>query len=517
MQKEIIISDDEYEVRCAILEDSVLTEIFIERKEEEHILNNIYKGRVENVLPGMQIAFVDIGLERHAFLHVSDIRYNFDEEELEKDSPGSNRRSDATDSPRAGRGYPYSISDLLHKSQEILVQIDKPSIGTKGPRVTACITLPGRHVVYMPTASNTRPGISRRIQSEAERQRLKDIGQALLSDMEGGFIIRTAAEGKSETEFATEIRFLTNQWKEIRERADKMPAPSLVHTDLSFIDRNIRDFFTNDVTQFVIDSKEQYQQTLAYLSLALPELCPQVKLYEKSVPIFEAYGIEKELKKALSEKVWLKCGGYIIIQQTEAMVSIDVNTGKFVGKADPDNTILSANLEAVEEVFRQIRLRDLGGIIVIDFIDMEHPDHRQMVFKMLQQGLKRDRARTNILHLSELGLVEMTRQRTRPSLATLLTTPCPYCDGHAFVLSIDTIAIDLLRAIKKAHRKSRKRQLKVIANERIVSYLLDEKSNLLSQLEKSMNLKIRLQGDEDVHMEDYRIFAEDSDREIQLD
>ena len=465
MQKEMIISDDEYEVRCAILEEGVLTEIYIERKDDEHILNNIYKGRVENVLPGMQIAFVDIGLEKHAFLHVSDIHYD-EEAELEKDSTGQDRSSDSANSPKAGRGYQYSISDLLHKNQEILVQIDKPSIGTKGPRVTACITLPGRYVVYMPTASGTRPGISRRIQSEEERQRLKEIGQALLSDMdmEGGFIIRTAAEGESEAEFSTELRFLINQWKEIRERAEKMPAPSLVHKDLSFVDRNIRDFFTTDVTQFVIDSKEQYRKTLEYLSSALPELCPQVKLYDKSVPIFEAYGIQKELQKALSEKVWLKCGGYIIIQQTEAMVSIDVNTGKFVGKADPDNTILSANLEAVEEVVRQIRLRDLGGIIVIDFIDMDHPEHRQMVFKMLQQALKKDRARTNILHLSELGLVEMTRQRTRPSLATLLTTPCPYCDGHGAVLSIDTITIDLLRAIKKAYRKSRQRRLRVSEN-----------------------------------------------------
>ncbi len=517
MQKEIIISDDEYETRCAILEDGVLTEIDIERKNDEHILNNTYKGRVENVLPGMQIAFVDIGLEQHAFLHISDIIRDFEEDNegnLEKDSAKLDLKPNSTDPPKPGRGYPYSISDLIHPNQEILVQVGKEPIGTKGPRATTCITLPGRYVVYLPTASNI--GVSRRIESAEERQRLRKIAEAIRADIEGGFIIRTSAEGKSEAEFVTEIQYLVNQWKGIVEQAEKVPAPSLVHKEHGFIVRVIRDSFTNDVTQFIIDSKEQYQEAIEYLSSAFPELPSQVKLYDKSTPIFEVHGIEKELKKALSEKIWLKCGGYIVIQQTEAMVSIDVNTGKFVGKGDPDNTILSANLEAVEEVVRQIRLRDLGGILVIDFIDMDHSDHRRMVFKLLQQALSKDRARTNLLHISELGLVEMTRQRTRPSLATVLTESCPYCNGYGSVLSMDTITIGLLRSIKKAYRKSRKRRLKVIVNDHIMSHLLDDKTDRLGQLEKSMNLKIQLQGDADVHLEDYRIFAEGSSREIYL-
>ena len=514
MQKEIIISDDEYETRCAVLEDGVLSEIDIERKNNEHTLNNTYKGRVENVLPGMQIAFVNIGLERHAFLHISDIIRDLDEDRSNEDSAKLEVNRNPTDSPKPGRGYSYSISDLIHPNQEILVQVGKEPIGTKGPRVTTCVTLPGRYVVYLPTASNI--GVSRRIESAEERQRLRDIAEAIRADVEGGFIIRTSAEGKSEADFAAEIQYLVGQWKRIVKRAEDIPAPSLVHKEHSFIIRVIRDSFTSEVTEVVIDSKEQYQEAIDYLSSSGSELRSQVKLYNKSTPIFESYGIDKELKKALSEKIWLKCGGHLIIQQTEAMVSIDVNTGKFVGKKDPDNTILSANLEAVEEVVRQIRLRDLGGIIVIDFIDMDDPEHRRMVYKLLQQALDKDRARTNLLHISELGLVEMTRQRTRPSLATVLTESCPYCDGHGSVLSTDTITIDLLRSIKKAHRKSRKKRLKVVANEHIVSHLLDDKASKLGQLEKSMNLQIRLQGDADIHLEDYQIFPEDSNREIYL-
>ncbi|MCZ6677203.1 MAG: Rne/Rng family ribonuclease, partial [Candidatus Poribacteria bacterium] len=485
-----------------------------ERKDAEHILNNIYKGRVETVLPGMQIAFVDIGVEKHAFLHISDINPDFEEDGSEKNSAKLDLSPNATGSPRMRRGYSYSISDLIQKDQEILVQVGKEPMGTKGPRVTTGITLPGRYVVYLPTAS--RIGVSRRIESPEERQRLREIAEAMRADIEGGFIIRTAAEGKSEAEFSTEIQYLINQWQKINGEAEKISAPNLVHKDLGFTVRILRDQFTQDVKQFIIDSKEQYQFTLDYLSSALPELRSRVQLYDKSTPIFEAYGIDKELKKALSEKIWLKCGGYIVIQQTEAMVSIDVNTGKFVGKADPDNTILSANLEAVEEVVRQLRLRDIGGIIVIDFIDMDYSEHRQMVFKMLQQALNTDRARTNLLHISELGLVEMTRQRTRPSLATVLTESCPYCDGYGSVLSIDTITIDLLRAIKNAYRRSRKRRLKVIASEHIISHLLDDKTDKLGQLEKSMRLRIQMQGDADLHLEDYRIFDQDTNREIYL-
>ncbi len=517
MEKEILISDDEYETRCAVLEEGVLNEIYIERKAATQTLGNLYKGRVENVLPGMQVAFVDIGLDRHAFLHISDLKYeSVNEDEAEDEKLDGNRKSDKdvdtldlkakpAKQSRGGRGFPFLISDLISKKQELLVQVGKEPIGTKGARVTSNITLPGRYVVYMPNSSNI--GVSRRIESVTERDRLRNMAKAIKADVEGGFIIRTAAEGLSETEFAAEIRYLINQWKQIGERAKRKSAPSLVSKDLSFTNRIVRDMLTKDVKQLLIDSKAGYQETIDYVSSVMPDLKPRVSLYQDDATLFDAYGVERALKEALSEKIWLKCGGHIIIQQTEAMVSIDVNTGRFVGKSDPDNTILSANLEAVEEVVRQIQLRDLGGIIVVDFIDMEEASHRKRVFKMLQEALRKDRARTNILHFSDLGLVEMTRQRTRPSLSTLLMEECPYCDGHGTVLSIETVVIQLLRAIKMAHIQTGHSELRVVANDYVVSHIKAQMANKLRELKKSLKLDLTLEANADLHLEDYRIFV----------
>ncbi len=527
MEKEILISDDEYETRCAVLEEGVLNEIYIERKAATQTLGNIYKGRVENVLPGMQVAFVDIGLDRHAFLHISDIKFeSVSDDETDDENPdgnrGANKNADTLDlkaklgkSSRGGRGFPFLISDLISRREELLVQVGKEPIGTKGARVTSNITLPGRYVVYMPNASNI--GVSRRIESTAERDRLRNMAKTINADVGGGFIIRTAAEGLSESEFTAEIRYLTKQWADICERARRKSAPCLISEDLSFTNRIVRDMLTKDVKQFLIDSNTGYQETMDYVSSVMPDLQPRVSLYKDTAPtLFEAYGVERALKEALSEKIWLKCGGHIIIQQTEAMVSIDVNTGRFVGKSDPDNTILSANLEAVEEVVRQIQLRDLGGIIVVDFIDMEEAAHRKRVFKMLQEALRKDRARTNILHFSDLGLVEMTRQRTRPSLSTLLKEECPYCDGHGTVLSIETVVIQLLRAIKTAHGQTKHSKLRVIANDYVVSHIKSQMSHKLGELKKSLELDLTLEPDPDLHLEDYRIFVSDGE-EIFLD
>ena len=517
MEMDLIISDDEYETRCAVLEEGVLNEIYIERKAATQTLGNLYKGRVENVLPGMQVAFVDIGLERHAFLHISDLKYEHadeDEDDSEKQNGGrkSNKNAAVLDlkgkqskQTRGGRGFPFLISDLISKRQELLVQVGKEPIGTKGARVTSNITLPGRYVVYMPNSSNI--GVSRRIESATERDRLRNMAKTVKADVEGGFIIRTAAEGLNETEFAAEIRYLIDQWKQVRTRADKKSAPSLVSRDLSFTNRIVRDMLTKEVKQLLIDSDTGYKETMEYVSSVMPDLKSRVSLYREDPTLFEAYGVERALKEALSEKIWLKCGGHIIIQQTEAMVSIDVNTGRFVGKSDPDNTILSANLEAVEEVVRQIQLRDLGGIIVVDFIDMEEASHRKRVFKMLQEALRKDRARTNILHFSDLGLVEMTRQRTRPSLSTLLMEECPYCDGHGTILSMETVVIQLLRAIKVAHKQTRQSQLRVIANDYVISHIKSQMSNKLRELKKSLKLDLVLEPDADLHLEDYRIFV----------
>ena len=511
MEKEILISDDEYETRCAVLEQGVVTEIYIERKAATQTLGNLYKGRVENVLPGMQVAFVDIGLDRHAFLHISDLKYeSVNEGEIENGNGKSSRNAAIVDlkakqQSRGGRGFPFLISDLISKKQELLVQVGKEPIGTKGARVTSNITLPGRYVVYMPNSSNI--GVSRRIESPAERDRLRDMAKAIKADVEGGFIIRTAAEGLNETEFAAEIRYLIDQWKQTCKRAKRKSAPSLISEDLSFTNRIVRDMLTKEVKQLLIDSKAGCEEAMDYVSSVMPDLQPRVSLYQGNTTLFDTYGVERALKDALSEKIWLKCGGHIIIQQTEAMVSIDVNTGRFVGKSDPDNTILSANLEAVEEVVRQIQLRDLGGIIVVDFIDMEEASHRKQVFKMLQEALRKDRARTNILHFSDLGLVEMTRQRTRPSLATLLMEDCPYCDGHGTVLSIETVVIQLLRAIKLAHQQTQQAELRVMANDYVVSHIKSEMANKLRDLRHALKLNLTLESDADLHLEDYRIFV----------
>ena len=526
MNKEILISDDEYETRCAVLEKGVLNEIHIERKAETQILGNLYKGRVENVLPGMQVAFVDIGLDRHAFLHISDLKYEpADEDEADTEKHNGHRSADRNgstlnfkDKPskqsRGGRGFPFLISDLISKRQELLVQIGKEPIGTKGARVTSNITLPGRYVVYMPNSANI--GVSRRIESDAERDRLRNMAKAVKADVEGGFIIRTAAEGLSENEFSAEIRYLIDQWKQIRKRADRSSAPSLVSKDLSFTNRIVRDMLTKEVKRLLIDSETGYKETIDYVSSVMPALQPRVSLYKEEATLFEAYGVEHALKEALSEKIWLKCGGHIIIQQTEAMVSIDVNTGRFVGKSDPDKTILNANLEAVEEVVRQIQLRDLGGIIVVDFIDMESASHRKQVFKLLQEAVRADRARTNILHFSDLGLVEMTRQRTRPSLSATLMEDCPYCDGHGTVLSVETVVIQVLRAIKMAHKRTRQSQLRVLANDLVISHIKSRMAHKLRELKKSLKLDLILEPDADLHLEDYRIFVGKSE-ELFLD
>jgi len=515
MKKEILISEDQYESRCAILENGLLSEIYIERQNEQRVLANIYKGRVDNVLPGMQIAFVEIGLEKHGFLHASDIEYSF--EDIADDNASTKIYTDSDGSPlrsQRRRSEP-AITDVIETGQEILVQVAKAAMGTKGARITSTISLPGKYVVYLPTSSSV--GISRRIESAKERLRLKDLVQSFRPDTEGGFIIRTAAEGKSEENLSAEISYLLNTWEKINQKASRADAPSLIHRDLGFTERIIRDYFNNDVNELIIDSKSQYDTAINYFTLLLPEFKSRVKFYKtKSISMMEKFGIETGLKKALGRKVWLRSGAYIIIEQTEAMVSIDVNTGKFTGESDADSTILKANLEAAEEIVRQLRLRDLGGIVVIDFIDMDRHEDRKKVYQALQQEIKKDRAKTNILRISELGLVEMTRQRTRPSIGSVLTQLCPYCDGHGFVLSVDTVVTNVLRAIKRVARGSKKKDFKVVANELVVSRLLDRRSKLIQQLNREMNLRVQIEGNIDLHLEDYQILDEHN-RQVRLD
>ncbi len=512
MLKEIIVSDDEYETRAALLENKVLAELFIERKDERYILGNIYKGRVTSVLPGMQAAFIDIGLDRNAFLHVSDITHHLEEFEEFENSIATIDKGGTKKGGETKKGEQPSIRDLLKKGQEILVQIDKEPMDTKGPRVTAYITLPGRYLVYMPTVEHI--GVSRKIESESERQRLKEIVERIRPNKNQGFIIRTAAENKGEEEFQSDMKFLIEHWEQINKKSQNSTAPCLIHEDLGLIFRVIRDVFTQDVSQFVIDSKTEYNRILEFLDTLLPSLKPKVKLYDKSEPIFEAYGIEKQIKKALRQKIWLKSGGHIVINQTEALVSIDVNTGKYVGKENADETILKTNLEAVAEIARQLRLRDLGGIIIIDFIDMGKEEHKNRVLKTLEEALKRDRARTNILQITELGLVEMTRQRTRPSLINMLCQPCPYCQGDGIVLSTDSTSISILRDIRAIYNKYKEKYIKVLASSPVAFSLMREYGKKVRNLEYELKMKIEVEEDLDLHIEDYRIISMRDNRDL---
>ncbi len=516
MLKEIIVSEDEYESRAALLENKVLAELFIERKDGKYILGNIYKGKVTSVLPGMQAAFVDIGLERNAFLHVSDIAHHLEEFEefvdVENISTVEEAKAIKKKQIEYKRGEQPSIRDLLKKGQDILVQIDKEPMDTKGPRVTAYITLPGRYLVYMPTVEHI--GVSRKIESEAERQRLKEIVERIRPNKNHGFIIRTAAEGKGEEEFRSDIKFLTEHWEMINKRAQSATAPCLIHEDLGLTFLVIRDIFTNDVSQFLIDSKEEYHRVLNFLDTLQAELKSKVKYYDKEEPIFESYQIEKQIKKALRQKIWLKSGGHIVINQTEALVSIDVNTGKYVGKENAEETILNTNIEAAVEIARQIRLRDLGGIIIIDFIDMDKEEHKNKVLKALEESLKRDRSRTNILQITELGLVEMTRQRTKPSLINIFCQPCPYCQGDGVVLSVTSTCISILREIKRIVRKFGEKHLKVYASSPVMYSLLEENSSKLRDLEKKNGINIEVEEDPDLHIEDFRIISMKDQREL---
>jgi ribonuclease G len=500
MKQEIFINSTPQESRIAIIEDGSLTDFMIERKEERGSAGNIYKGKVARVLPGMQAAFVDIGMEKAAFLHASDF-YTIAEEVSLLAEPGEDVEIEATPKRPSHRRLP--LEKQISHGEEILVQVAKDPLGTKGARVTSHISLPGRYMVFMPNTKHV--GISRRIESEEERKRLKEIAQSLLSD-EGGFILRTASEGRSKREIQRDLRFLTVLWKRIQKKAETASAPSLIHQDLDLITRTIRDFFTNDTVQVVVDSPKDHRRIADFVRQFMPRLKPQIVLHSEPEPLFDRHGIEEKVLRALDRRVWLRSGGSIIIERTEALTAVDVNTGRFVGKRNQEETIVKTNLEAANEVVRQLRLRNVGGIIIIDFIDMEKEANRKKVYEALKEALKRDKARTNILKISELGLVEMTRQRTRESLENQLLTPCPYCEGRGRIKSAVTIAYDVLRAIKKQHGSLENgKNIIVRLHPDIANFLYDEKNNSLDSLEREINHRIIIKASETLRHEQYEI------------
>jgi len=483
MAKEIIANIDPLETRVAVLDEGQLVNLYIERGEP--LAGNIYKGRVANVLPGMEAAFVDIGLERNAFLHVGDIR--------------SQRLAGEEVEESFGKG---AIAQRLRAGQEILVQVTKEPMGTKGARVTTYIALPAYYLVLMPTVNYV--GVSRRIEDEAERKRLRQLADRL-RPKGVGVIVRTAAAGATEQALAEDLKFLLQLWNRVEERSKSSRAPALVYQDLHLIRRVVRDLFTDEVDRFLIDSKEEFQRVQDLLGSFAPGLKPRVHLYRGETPVFEHTGVERELEKALRRKVWLRSGGYIVVDRTEALTIIDVNTGKYVGKTDLASTILRTNLEAVEEIVRQIRLRDIGGIILVDFIDMESEAHRKKVMAALQEAVRRDRSKVHVIDLTALGLVEITRKRVYQDLEEVMREPCPYCEGRGRVLTAETMALRIRRDLRRLLRAAKGGALLVEMHPDVHRHLTSDGEGWARQLEDQTGKRLRLRGREGMHVERIRL------------
>jgi ribonuclease G len=501
--KRIVVNAGVTETRLAVQDGNLLTELYVERADRRSIVGNIYKGVVTNVLPGMQAAFVDIGLSKDAFLYAGDYTANLGQAEQAPDAEEETADVDVGDAEAEAelpREAIAPIEEMLRKGQEVLVQVSKEPLGTKGARVTSFVSIPGRYIVYMPQARHV--GVSRRIHDDAERDRLRAIVKDLPPPA-GGFIVRTVAEGKGEEDLVADIHFLSRLWSQVQARFESAKAPSLLHEEMDVTFRVVRDLFSPEVEEFLVDSEVAYEKCLHFATSLVPQLAPRVKRWDKDAPIFEATGIEREIDKALRRRVWLKSGGYIVIDHTEALVAIDVNTGKYVGKRDLEETILKINLEAVTEVVRQIRLRDLGGIIIIDFIDMERSEHRDQVFKALKRVLADDKARTNVLEISELGLVEMTRKRVRQSLQSLFCAPCPTCKGSGVVKSDATLAAEIFRKIQAGIHEGAPREVVVRVHPEMAHHLETTQRDGLERLQALIGRKIVVQGVPAYHREQY--------------
>jgi ribonuclease G len=505
MSLKMLIESDPHQTRIAVLEDDRLTEIFVERHRHRGLVGNVYKGRVTRVLPGMQAAFVDVGLERDAFLYVSDVAADVESmEDLELDDG----RSDDLNHNHAAQVSP-SIDDLLKAGQEIIVQVVKDPLPNKGARISTHVTLPGRYLVLLPTVRHF--GVSRRIEDEAERDRLLTILQQLPgtvggSGAGGGLIVRTAGEGKGREEFESDLTYLSRLWEKVRHRAGKVSAPTLLHQDLDLALRIVRDLLRQDFAVLWVDGEETYERIVEFLDQVQPGLVSKVKLFrQQKATLFEQFGIEEQIEAALKSKVWLKSGGYIVINPTEALVAIDVNTGRFVGQTNLEDTVLQTNLEAVQEIVRQIRLRDLGGIIVIDLIDMVEATHREEVFASLEGEIKKDRAKTKVLNISEFGLVEVTRKRSRANLERLLTQSCPYCSGRGRIQSNATICLNLRKELLHLRGKIANSELLLRVHPEIARALQQEERAILDELERSLGVHILIQSDPELHHERFDV------------
>lgn len=557
MSNEIIMNVTPGETRIARFDSGVLTELSIERDSDLQVAGNIYFGRITRVLPGMQAAFVDIGLEKAGFLYVADVVPDLFEgitdEDLDEvgkqnggegaegeggadegpegpegeDAPagegpaqqqqqkdgrggpqtanaqrGGRRFNNRRPPPRRARGPLPRIEDVVKEGQTIVVQVAKEPIRTKGARITSHISLPGRYLVYMPTVKHV--GVSRRISSYEERMRLKEILHNH-KPATGGFIARTSSIGASEEKLVEDMKNLTETWQKIYQAQEKSRPPAALHTDLDIVLRSVRDNLSTDVDRLVIDSKEDYDRVMEFVDRNMPELKNRVHLYDKDTPLFDVYGIENEITRALGKKVWLKSGGYLIIDSSEALTAIDVNTGKFVGKRDFDETIMTTNLEAVDEIAYQLKLRSIGGIIILDFIDMGRYADRTKVYHALKDALRKDRVKTTISKISDLGLIEMTRKRVRDSLTQMLSEPCGYCNGTGFVKTPITIAFEAFREIRRVYASIPSKSILVTTHPRVAKVLFNEGRERLEQLEERIKKRIVVETDEKYHLERFEI------------
>ena len=489
MAKEIIVNVERDETRVAILEDRQLDEVLYERDDNARIVGNIYKGRVADVLPGMQAAFVDVGLGKNVFLHVSDA-VNLLDEKPDKEPP---------------------INQVVRPGQEIMIQVVKEPLGGKGARATCDITLPGRYLVLMTNVEHI--GISRRVKENAERKRLKKIAEEYCP--EGmGLIVRTVAEGKEEQDIKQDLDFLLGLWKQIQNKFEEVPAASRIHSDLNLVKQVVRDMLTTNIAKVVIDLEEEYRSVLELVKNTVPHFKSKIYYYDRVEPIFDYYEVETDINKTLQRKVWLDCGGYIVFDPTEALTAIDVNTGKYVGKTNLHDTVLKTNLDAAKEIARQLKLRDIGGIIIIDFIDMDSEEDQDEVIKVFEKELEKDKTRSTILGMTHLGLVEMTRKKEKQGLEEYLQTSCPYCGGKGKILSEETVAMAAVRKVKKLMAKQDFEAVLLGVHPTVASLLIGVGGQNLVELEKELNKEIYVKGCEDLHREDIDIINVGSKQEM---
>ena len=526
MNKEMVISSTGHETSVAILEDDLVTEVFIERERQRGVVGNIYKGRVSTVLPGMQSAFVDIGLERDGFLYVSEVLDTLEEferlaaeDEDERTPPGGQPDARQGDNGRGDRARGKDrdrerepepkIEDLLKQGQEILVQVVKEPLGTKGARITSHVTLPGRFLVFMPTVDHI--GVSRKIDSREERARLRGIVREFRQQqgLAGGVIIRTAAADRPREDIVSDLSYFQRLWNEILQKTEATRAPSLTYQEDSLVAKLLRDRLSEDFSVIRIDSEPEYRRAVELVGRIMPDLLPRVKHYTKDFPIFEEYGVRAEIDQALRSKVWLKSGGYIVINQTEALVAIDVNTGRYVGKRTGrlEDTIVKTNLEAVKEIVHQIRLRDLGGILVLDFIDMEERKNRQKVFHAMEQELRKDRSPSKAIQVSDFGLIITTRKRVKQSLERLLTEPCPYCSGTGAIKSSSTVCQEILLEMQKVKGDLNGNGVVLRVNPDIARALKEEERLVLRDVEQTLGVQVTIKPDIHLHHEQFDVMA----------